>query len=249
MGRILAPLAGWNVRGYSYGELQPNGEHHPGADLNVGFGDEDSGMPVVCFADGTVVERKEWDGRTYGFGNVGLVEHRLFGDEGSEEGVRLWSLYAHLDGFADSFIEGRQIEAGEQIGTCGKSGGQTWAHVHFELRYKGPPEMTSGYWGGRLNYEAQSERYADPYTVLRVLEGANGGRADDVVRPEAADGGVAAARRAEIEGLRADRDFNFRLKMEMEHYLRTEALYRRQGRRYVRVAGAADELIARVTQG
>jgi hypothetical protein len=64
------------------------------------------------------------------------------------------------------------ISAGEPIGTCGKTGGQRWAHHHFELRYKGPPEMDALYWGGRLSCEAQSDRYADPYTVLRLLEGA-----------------------------------------------------------------------------
>ena len=235
IGRIVAPLAGWNVRGYSYGELQPNGEHHPGADLNVGYGDDDLGLPVVCFADGVVAERLEWDGRPHGFGNAALVEHRLFGDGAGDGGVRVWSLYAHLDGFADSLIEGREIAAGEEIGRCGKSGGQTWAHVHFELRYKGPPEMTASYWGGRLNYEAQSARFADPYTLLRVLEG---------VEMEGADSGEELRQRldeaqAEMAAVRADREFNYRLKMEMEGFIRGI-----EGRRLRVKPGTADGLIA-----
>ena len=43
---VVPPLAGWNVRGYSYGELTKTG-YHPGADLNVGYGDADLGLPVV----------------------------------------------------------------------------------------------------------------------------------------------------------------------------------------------------------
>ena len=48
MGAIVAPLAGWNVRGYGYGERQEDGQLHPGADLNVGYGDQDLGLPVVA---------------------------------------------------------------------------------------------------------------------------------------------------------------------------------------------------------
>src|SRR5688500_9891885 len=113
--RILSPLPGWNVRGYSYGELQPDGQRHPGADLYVGYGDDDLLLPVVCFADGTVVELRHWDGHEYGLGNIALVEHTLFaspngpGSPGSPSdqhspdnpagprSVKLWSAYAHLD--------------------------------------------------------------------------------------------------------------------------------------------------------
>ena len=150
--KIVAPLAGWNVRGYSYGELQPDGQRHPGADLNVGYGDEDLGLDVVCFADGVVAERLAWDGETYGLGNVGLVEHRLFRGAGLEGGegersVRLWSVYAHLDGLDEGFVPGARVEAGQRVGACGKSGSQAWAHLHFELRYRGPSEgMTAAYW-------------------------------------------------------------------------------------------------------
>ena len=235
----MAPLSGWNVRGYSYGELTPTGERHPGADLNVGGGDEDLGVPVVCFADGTVAERLEWDGWSYGLGNVGLVEHRLFAKQGAEEGVRVWSMYAHLEGFDERFVPGARVEAGQPIGTCGKSGGQTWAHLHFELRYRGPEHgMGAGYWGGRLSYEAQSARYADPFTVLRLLEGV--GRIE---------GPGVAELVAELAVVTADRDWNYAVKMELEHYLRSTRLYRREGRRFAPVAGVADELIARVTGG
>src|SRR5687768_12916828 len=113
METIVSPLPGWDVRGYSYGELTPDGHRHPGADLNVGYGDEDLGLPVVCFADGLVVDRVQWDGATYGYGNVGLVQHTLFGsDEPHKQpdaSVRLWSLYAHLHEFDAHFVPGARI--------------------------------------------------------------------------------------------------------------------------------------------
>jgi hypothetical protein len=245
MTKIIAPLPNWNVRGYSYGELQPDGQRHTGADLNVGYGDDDLGLPVLCFADGVVVERHDWDGHTHGFGNVALVEHQLFrpsdsaGDSPDQPaehrpGLRLWSAYAHLDAFDPSLIEGAPIEAGAPIGTCGKSGGQTWAHLHFELRYQGPPAMPATYWGGRLSYEAQSDRFADPYTVLRLLEGAGVHDAEEDV--------IARLTRAEhdLRITQIDRERNFALKMEMESYLR-----KLEGDKRVR-RGTTDRLIKRV---
>lgn len=145
MGRVVAPLAGWNVRGYGYGERQEDGQLHPGADLNVGYGDQNLGLDVVALADGVVVARRKWDGRSYGYGNVGLVEHWLVGD--GDGVVRLWGLYAHLDAFDESFREGAPVVAGQRLGACGKSGAQRWAHLPLELRYQGPPEMSLEFWG------------------------------------------------------------------------------------------------------
>jgi murein DD-endopeptidase MepM/ murein hydrolase activator NlpD len=201
-GSFVAPLTGWNVRGYSYGERTSDGQLHPGADLNVGYGDDDRGLPVLAFAAGTVAFRGEWDGTTYGYGNFGLVEHVIGG------GVQLWSLYAHLDSFDDGVAVGAPVAAGQRIGACGKSGGQEWAHLHFELRYGGPPEMPPWYWGGRLTPQQLSERYADPYTLMKLLG----------ALPEPSGGDVDPAAYA---ALQADRDFNFRLKQAFEHELRT----------------------------
>ena len=79
--------------------------------------------------------------------------------------------------------------------------------------------MPLEYWGGRLSAAALSERYADPYTVLRTM--AHGGWS------EGEDGEQTArlvARVAELSGelevVRADRDYNYGLKMAFEGCLR-----------------------------
>ena len=127
------------------------------------------------------------------------------------------------------------IAAGQRVGACGKTGFQAWAHLHFELRYRGPAEgMTAAYWGGRLSYEAQSDRYADPYTVLRVLEGAGvyGAEEDLVAR--------LALTEHELRVTQIDRERNYQLKMEMEACLR-----RLEGTKRVR-KGTTERLIKKV---
>src|SRR5688572_23562966 len=108
---VRAPLPGWNVRGHSYAEHTTAG-FHPGADLNVGYGDDDLGLPVVAAAAGTVIAVRRWDGHSYGYGNAVLIHH-AFADPHLREllpppdeapnvpnpYLQLWSLYAHLDAF------------------------------------------------------------------------------------------------------------------------------------------------------
>ena len=227
-GLVTAPLPRWNVRGYSYGERQADGQLHIGADLNVGGGDEDLGLSVVCFAAGTVVYREAWDGHRYGYGGYGLVAH-------SSEllGIPLWSLYAHLDELDPAFEVGATLTAGQRIGACGKSGWQTWAHLHFELRYDGPPRMQPGYWGGRLTPAELGERYADPYTLLRVLGAYPDTLGHIRTQPDAVDPTT-------VQALQRDRDYNFALKMTFEATLRELERTRRLKR------GTVDRLIASV---
>ena len=234
-GLVVAPLPGWNVRGYSYAERMADGQLHPGADLNVGGGDGDWGLPVVSCAAGTVVYRGDWDGASYGYGNYGLIEHVLSPRDPTDPGaLRLWALYAHLDQFDPAFQVGAPVVAGQPIGTCGKSGHQQWAHLHFELRYQGPPEMEPWYWGGRLDPARLSERYADPYTLLRVL----GVLPNSPAEPAAP--AVPAIDPAACAALAADRDYNYRLKQVFEHELRTLEQRRRLKR------GTVARLIASV---
>ena len=239
---VRAPLPAWNVRGHSYAESTNLG-FHPGADLNVGYGDDDLGLPVVSIAHGTVVVVRPWDGRSYGYGNVALIHH-AFADSRLGEHIpapavssdkpylELWSLYAHLDSFSPGLVPGAHVVPGSPIGSCGKSGLQQWAHLHFELRYAGPPAMPLDVPTGRLTLGQISDRFADPFTTLKLL----------YVGSRGADNSHSYA------ALLADRDFNFALKQEFEHYLRSTRLYTRQGRRFVRVHDAVDRLIAQVTR-
>jgi murein DD-endopeptidase MepM/ murein hydrolase activator NlpD len=226
MGALMVtPLAGWNVRGWSYGQKQDDGQIHPGADFNVGAGDEDLGLPVVATASGRVVARMDWDGRTYGFGNGLLLEHLLPGD------LALWSLYGHLDGIFSGAVVGAEFGAGDLIGWCGKTGFQTWAHLHFELRYVGPDVLPIGAWPKGWTIGKISDYYADPFTLLRVLGGVS------LLPP--ADAAPPAALLGRLDELQRDRDYNFGLKMAFEGELR--AL---EGRRRLK-RGTVDRLIAR----
>lgn len=221
MMQIVEPLPGWNVRGWSYLERQDDGQIHPGLDLNVGWGDTDLGVPVVCLADGVVVARQEWDGYTPGFGNLGMVEHDL-------HDLRLWSVYAHLAEFDAAFVEGAAYQAGQRIGACGKSGRQRWSHLHLEVRYAGPDVLPPDYWGGGLPLDRLAESYADPGTLLRILS---------YVQPAAGEGEVLPG---PADALRRDREYNYQLKMVFESQLRALEARRRIKR------GTVDRLIQSV---
>ena len=101
------------------------------------------------------------------------------------------------------------------------------------MRLKGPPRLPIDFWGGRLNPEAQSALYADPYTILRLLEGF------DLSRPWPQFLAQLSVAEAGLAPLRTDRDFNYRIKMAMEAYIRSV-----EGRRPRVPIGAADSLIA-----
>lgn len=85
-------------------------------------GDGDSGQPVCATHDGVATFMTGT-----GYGNyveiVGLDGH-------------LKTRIAHL---LDAASGSRRVKAGEQIGRCGKSGGQQFTHVHMEVFWKGAP--------------------------------------------------------------------------------------------------------------
>ena len=231
MTRLVVPLAGFmegrGVRGYSYAERQADGQLHTGADLNIGAGDEDLGLPILAFADGVVEAVRAWDGRSYGFGNCAGVRHEL------AAGVTLWGVYAHAE--ALGVREGDVVVAGQEMGTVGKSGGQRWAHAHFELRWVGFDVLPLMYWGGRLGEGELSRRYADPYSFFRLAPAWNAA----VEMAEAA--GSSGVDPAAYEVLAVDREWNYRVKMAFEGELRWLEARRRVKRGTVErlIAGAA----------
>jgi len=231
MGRLVVPLEGFmgprGVRGYSYGERQEDGQLHTGADLNIGAGDEDAGVPVLSLSDGVVEAVMRWDGRTYGFGNAVGVRHELPG------GISLWGVYGHCD---EVGVEaGYRVSAGEQLATVGRSGNQQWAHLHLELRWRSFDETWLGFWGGGLPVASLSRLYADPYTVFRLVPGWNA-LAGAVGAAAWVDGGGVAA----LAALQSDREYNFSLKMVFEGTLRELERRRRLKR------GTVEGLIAGV---
>jgi murein DD-endopeptidase MepM/ murein hydrolase activator NlpD len=126
---------------------------HPGEDWNrIGAaGDGDLGDPVFSIANGFV----KFAGMTsVGFGNAVLIEHML------PDGKKIWSQYAHLDQVL--VVDGQRVSRGQQVGTIGKTGGFTNAHLHFEIRIKDLPvdswQVSS--WNTVL------ENYIDPINIL-----------------------------------------------------------------------------------
>lgn len=104
-----------------FGTPRSSGTPHRGVDIEGAVGD-----PVVAVAGGTVVVRPN-NGAA---GNTVHVRH----DDGS------LSKYFHLDGF--NVQNGARVEAGQQIGTMGRSGNtpaQGDTHLHFELWRNGRP--------------------------------------------------------------------------------------------------------------
>ncbi|MCH6482396.1 peptidoglycan-binding protein [Pseudoxanthomonas sp. LH2527] len=115
-----------------FGTARSGGRRHGGIDIQGDVGD-----PVVAVAGGTVVVRPN-NGAA---GNTVHVRH----DDGS------LTKYFHLDEF--SVRNGQRVEAGQQIGTMGRTGNtpaQGDTHLHFEMWRDG--------------------RQVDPMPHLRVAE-------------------------------------------------------------------------------
>jgi murein DD-endopeptidase MepM/ murein hydrolase activator NlpD len=138
-------------------EVTPNSgvfDYHPGADLNDrGGGDHDLGSPVYSTANGIVLFanfRKSW-------GNIVLIEHNL------QNGVRVWSQYAHLQDF--QVRVGQAVQRGERIGSVGKGDPDKpfVAHLHFEIR---KTLLDAGSWNVK-DKAVVAENYHDPLKFVR----------------------------------------------------------------------------------
>jgi len=89
---------------------------HTGIDITAA-----RGSPVLAAAPGVVC----FVGRWSAYGRVVEIDH----------GNGLVTRYAHLDSYTVS--EGAKVPSGEQIGTVGRSGRTTGAHLHFETLVNG----------------------------------------------------------------------------------------------------------------
>ena len=131
-----------------FGTPRSGGRRHGGIDIQG-----DTGDPIVAVAGGTVVVRPN-NGAA---GNTVHIRH----DDGS------LSKYFHLGEF--SVRNGQRVEAGQQVGTMGRSGNtpaQGDTHLHFELWRDGRQVDPLPYLRGANRDAAVSTRSASP-EVLR----------------------------------------------------------------------------------
>ncbi len=113
---IAMPVVGEFSSGFG-----PRGRgFHAGVDLRAPHG-----SPVRAPVGGTVV----FAGRWYAYGTIIDIEHR----DGSV------ARYAHLATIAAGVGPGAQVLPGQLIGTVGRTGRTTGAHLHIELRRDGRP--------------------------------------------------------------------------------------------------------------
>lgn len=104
---------------------------HLGVDV-----DEERGHPLVAVTDGTVIALRHFDPETQQedyWGN-GLA---MLGDDG------FVYIYMHWDALADGVVEGARLQAGDPIGSMGRSGfdsTQITTHLHLEMLVMRYPE-------------------------------------------------------------------------------------------------------------
>lgn len=89
---------------------------HSGLDLAAPVG-----TPIIASSDGIV----EFTGRNGGYGNTVIIKH----DEGYK------TIYAHCS--STIVEEGQNVSMGRVIGTVGRTGTATGAHLHFEVLHYG----------------------------------------------------------------------------------------------------------------
>jgi murein DD-endopeptidase MepM/ murein hydrolase activator NlpD len=151
---------------------------HPGVDLNSGAGgDADLGKPVHAPVDAVVAAVLPWDGATKGEGNHVWLK----ADDGH------WLHVDHLQAFRCT--EGDVLKRGALIGTCGKTGGWDWAHVHWEVLYNRP---AAGWWQWPAGWSKARmlAEYMDPFAYLTATwptgtTGGGGGTVDEPVLSDA----------------------------------------------------------------
>ena len=103
--------------GYRKDPFNPNVKNfHSGLDLSAPVG-----TPVIAAADGIV----EFKGRNGGYGNTVIIRHK--------QGYK--TIYAHC---STTTVEiGEQVKMGTVIGSVGRTGTATGAHLHFEVMRRG----------------------------------------------------------------------------------------------------------------
>jgi len=106
-----------------FGFRRATGRNHLGIDVL-----RPVGSPVFAAASGTV----RTSTREGAWGHLIVIDH----DYPFE---RLSTFYAHLNSRDPSAVAGARVEAGQLIGTAGRTGNASASHLHFELRFNNMP--------------------------------------------------------------------------------------------------------------
>jgi murein DD-endopeptidase MepM/ murein hydrolase activator NlpD len=118
---IAAPMAEYKLNsrfGYRRNPLKRRGAMHTGID----FGGPRN-APILAAAPGEVLDA----GRSGAYGIMVVIDH----------GMGLHTRYAHL---AKAAVRvGERVETGQAIGTMGRTGRATGAHLHYEIRLDDRP--------------------------------------------------------------------------------------------------------------
>jgi murein DD-endopeptidase MepM/ murein hydrolase activator NlpD len=113
---VVMPVAGEFSSGFGH---RGRG-FHPGVDIRAPYG-----SPIQAAREGTVV----FAGRYYAYGLIVDIQHA----DGTV------ARYAHLARVAPGIAPGALVAAGGALGTVGRTGRTTGAHLHIELRRDGRP--------------------------------------------------------------------------------------------------------------
>lgn len=142
------PLRG----GYAFLDRTDGGAtYHCGADLNGGEGgDGDLGAPLRFPIAGEVVYVARWSGAAQGYGNH-LWLRLVNGD---------YLHYCHCASITGEV--GTAGAPGQVVASCGKSGFQTWAHLHLEVKREDPAIAGYDYWPYGMSAEYVREHYVRP---------------------------------------------------------------------------------------
>ncbi len=95
---------------------------HKGTDFLPG-----DGAPIYSIADGVVTDRESGGG---GFGNYVTITHVI-------DGVKIESVYAHMQTGSSPLQLGQSVVVGEFIGLTGDTGASTGPHLHLEIKVEG----------------------------------------------------------------------------------------------------------------
>jgi|GEM_PF-2656980 len=106
-----------------FGFRRSSGRMHLGIDVL-----RPVGTPILAAASGTI----RTSTREGAWGNLIVIDH----DYPFEN---LSTFYSHLDRRDPGMTPGTRVEAGQRIGTAGRTGNATAPHLHFELRINNMP--------------------------------------------------------------------------------------------------------------